>query len=114
VCSDSSYDSLQFWKTKTGGNTKVHAVAEADVSGQQRKRERKRELEFVSDSDGDKKEKGKKEDEDGSDDDDQETGTESGTTGKDVLVNVVDDYADIIDQYAGGWRETMFFGEPEE
>lgn len=38
------------------------------------------------------------------------------TTGGTVkgVVGVDDDYTGIIDEYAGEWRETMFFGEPED
>lgn len=93
---------------KTSSNTQRHVV-----TGQ-------RERFAFSDSDDDddgmnRKEKVKERrgDEGHGDELETKTGVQSGSGNGKGVVNA-DDYEHLIDQYAGGWRETMFFGEPEE
>nr|CAC28813.2 conserved hypothetical protein [Neurospora crassa] len=126
--SSSSYESLQFWKnpspTPTPGPTlgpgMTASVQSNSPSGVSRGDQRPRQPGQVVGHEG----RGRYEFQEGDDGEEEEkdstavVATESettGTTGRGVTVGMVmDDYADIIDQYAGGWRETMFFGELEE
>ncbi|EGO61141.1 hypothetical protein NEUTE1DRAFT_144410 [Neurospora tetrasperma FGSC 2508] len=120
--SSSSYESLQFWKnpTPTPGPTlgpgMTAPVQRSSSSGISRGDQRPGQVGQSGQVVGHEGE-GRYEFQEGDDEDEEEKDstavveTESGTTvtGKGITVSVVvDDYADIIDQYAGGWRETMF------
>ncbi|KAK1778366.1 hypothetical protein QBC45DRAFT_164731 [Copromyces sp. CBS 386.78] len=102
VSSDSSYESLQFWKTRAAENVPLHTGVEGDGSGQRGRF-------ALSDCEDGRQEKvgmEMKRVESGGGDE-LETESESG---KGAVVSV-DDYEHIIDQYAGGWRETLFFAK---
>ncbi|KAK3403544.1 hypothetical protein B0T20DRAFT_28600 [Sordaria brevicollis] len=113
--SESSYESLKFWTNGPSTQTGVSRQSEENKAPEQlpktkwensgkKEQERKERFDFDSDDSGP-----------------EETGTgkrrgvgKGKGKGKGKGNANVDDYEELIDQYAGGWRETMFFGEPEE
>lgn len=88
-------------------NSEKNKVPEQQLKGKRehgKEKEEERKGRFDSDSDDDS----------GHDEKSVAERGKSGSGKGKKNVSKVDDYEELIDQYAGGWRETMFFGEPEE